>query len=225
MKMKGSWHQLAADRWSCYPQTREAAQEQKIAFFEPFPATDPCPREGHESGSIVYTKTGIRKCCAIRDSFTAYNEAVKNGEPTDPNAAHTKGYDFYWQPDPGPLCGHNGKMTLHGKCYDCEQIKTNSPRQQAIKNGERWYTPDEPCPKCGQRADRYVDNGRCQGCDTKRGTVEKPVYQQFPDMIIDRETARTNGFNAYRTGKPCRRGHNGWRYVSSGNCVECLRER
>ena len=29
----------------------------------------------------------------------------------------------------------------------------------------------------------------------------------------------------YITGKPCRRGHVGERYVSTGNCVQCLREK
>mgnify|MGYP006914385500 CR=1 FL=1 len=42
--------------------------------------------------------------------------------------------------------------------------KQTTPRAKAIAAGEKWYTPDEPCPKCGTLSPRYVANGRCKGC-------------------------------------------------------------
>lgn len=35
--------------------------------------------------------------------------------------------------------------------------------------------------------------------------------------------ARKRGLKFYNTGRPCLRGHTGDRYVSTGNCVQCLR--
>lgn len=40
--------------------------------------------------------------------------------------------------------------------------------------------------------------------------------------ILEREQARLERKLRYYTGQPCRRGHISERYVSSGNCVECL---
>lgn len=40
-----------------------------------------------------------------------------------------------------------------------------------------------------------------------------------------REQASRNGYSYYSTGVPCKRGHLGERYVLSGACVECSRER
>ena len=39
-----------------------------------------------------------------------------------------------------------------------------SARAQAKAAGEKWYTPSEPCSKCGTLSQRYVANGRCRGC-------------------------------------------------------------
>lgn len=42
--------------------------------------------------------------------------------------------------------------------------------------------------------------------------------------IIDRETARSLGLKMFYTGKVCRNGHLSERYVSTGNCKECLQK-
>lgn len=39
-----------------------------------------------------------------------------------------------------------------------------SPRQVAIREGNKWYIPTEPCPRCHTLSERYVLNGRCKGC-------------------------------------------------------------
>lgn len=227
MRMKGHYHEVSPGVWSKYPQTREDALLQKIAFYQPLPVTDPCLRPGHEPGSKIFTKTGIHKCCAFRDAEAAFLEARKNGEPLDPNTAIKKGLDYYWQVEHGKFCGHVGKTTIDGKCYTCaEDRKKISPRQQAIRDGEKWYTPETPCEKCGQVAPKYVDNGYCKGCQEKKkrrsSDTDTKIQNTAPDLIISREDAATNDFNVYRTGKPCKRGHTGWRYVSTGGCLDCL---
>lgn len=39
-----------------------------------------------------------------------------------------------------------------------------SPRQIAVREGNKWYIPTEPCPRCHTLSERYVLNGRCRGC-------------------------------------------------------------
>lgn len=43
-------------------------------------------------------------------------------------------------------------------------------------------------------------------------------------MYTTRDSALAAGELRYISGKPCRRGHNGPRYASSGNCIECVAE-
>ena len=42
---------------------------------------------------------------------------------------------------------------------------------------------------------------------------------------VSRQSARHQGFQYYYTGEPCRHGHDSERYVKSGQCVTCARER
>lgn len=44
-------------------------------------------------------------------------------------------------------------------------------------------------------------------------------------QIITRAEAKAQGLKRYFTGKPCKHGHVAERYLSTGQCVECLRER
>lgn len=57
-------------------------------------------------------------------------------------------------------------------------------------------------------------------CDA-RNTASFDMARAFPDMTITRKAARALGLSIYRTGISCPHGHVAWRYVSSGNCVEC----
>jgi len=41
-------------------------------------------------------------------------------------------------------------------------------------------------------------------------------------QIIERAEARAKGLNTYFTGRPCRNGHNSYRYTTSGSCAECV---
>ena len=48
---------------------------------------------------------------------------------------------------------------------------------------------------------------------------------QETETITSRKEARLAGESLYYTGKPCRKGHDSPRYVSSGQCVECKRRQ
>ena len=41
-------------------------------------------------------------------------------------------------------------------------------------------------------------------------------------MIITRDAAEAQGLTYFFTGKPCRRGHIDYRFVSSGGCKRCV---
>lgn len=104
------------------------------------------------------------------------------------------------------------------KCATCTDRKT--PRQAAIAAGETWYMQRVPCSKCGTRALKRVHDGRCQGCEPLSDRQENTLPV---DTVIDRKTAKSLGFIHYRTGKKCKGGHTGFRFVSTGHCVQCHR--
>lgn len=121
----------------------------------------------------------------------------------------------------------NGHMaprsTFSNACSACV-IDGESPRQKALEAGETHYMPNTPC-KNGHIALRGVNNGVCSQCEAERKKKNPPVvsiHKLMPDMIISREDAKIAGFKVYRTGKPCRRGHKGWRWVSTNNCLTCM---
>ena len=152
-----------------------------------------------------------------RRAFTTSTEAAKAG------------MDFLYVDDsPCKRAGHIGLRSVSGECYFCKQERlAPSPRQQAIDNGSKWYTPDTPCKRCHTLAERHVDNGRCRSCEDSqaRTTIDADLMRDQPNMVMTRSDARTMGFKVYRTGRPCNKGHEGWRYVSTGGCIDCLKER
>jgi hypothetical protein len=93
-----------------------------------------------------------------------------------------------------------------------------TPREAAREAGQRTYSTDEPC-KHGHNAPRYTSNGRCTVCS--KASANKPKAWEPA-----REAASQSGATTYRSAKLCRRGHvDGTRYVSSGGCVACQKER
>ena len=41
-------------------------------------------------------------------------------------------------------------------------------------------------------------------------------------QIIERAEAKAKGLKTYFTGRPCRNGHNSYRYTTSGSCADCV---
>lgn len=236
MKVRGPYRILrhpvtGAERQSPYPLTRQEAILEGVAKYWPM---EPCPVHGDTAEGkepVVYVVSELRSCCSQPGAIAAYNQAVLHGEPASVSDAHARGLDYYWAtPLENPLCGHAGKRTLDGKCYECSSSRNNSPRQQAKVGGFIWYTPapDDPCPK-GHHAPRRVATGSCQQCEEDEKQARKtgrelPMHRDpaFADFIMDRATAEALGLKVFRTGEPCKKGHRGFRYVSTGNCIDCM---
>lgn len=102
------------------------------------------------------------------------------------------------------------------RCVTCEKP---TPRQIAQAAGETWYMPDNYCKRCNTQSLKRVNDGRCKGCTPPKVKEANPLPA---DTIMDRVTARSLGFKHYRTGAYCKRGHTGFRYVSTSQCCECL---
>ena len=131
------------------------------------------------------------------------------------------GEKWYTPTTPCPRC--NTKALRHannGSCKGCAPAtnRVQSPRQQAIIDGEKWYKPTTPCPRCDSLALRHVANGKCQGCTPVK---ETPANTLPADTVLSRADARLLGLAYYRTGLYCPHGHNGFRLVSTGACVDC----
>lgn len=206
-----------------YPQTKQEAIKDGLNMY--WPGTF-CPVHPKER-SVHYVKSDKPACCVHSEACAEYNNAVSLGEPSTPQQARAMGYDYYWQPSAFSKCGHVGMTTLTGKCYTCYHASQHAerPRQKAIEAGEAWYTPvdGKTCEKGHLGARRRVANGSCEQCELERKTAAVvPFYRQFPDMILSYEDAKAMGLNVYRTGKPCKEGHIGWRYVSTRGCMKCM---
>lgn len=104
----------------------------------------------------------------------------------------------------------------------CSGCKVKSPRAIARAAGYSTYIPLDDCPECHTKSPRNVVNNACSGCKTDaRTTQSRQFAASNPDMIVDKVTAKAIGLSLYRTGKPCAKGHTGWRYISTNNCIEC----
>lgn len=227
---------------SPWPLTKDDALKEKKALYYPNPRIESCSVHGPsiitgcdpEDGGPVFglhgprfTSTGIWQCCANADANKAYKLARQTGMPLSEGDAESMGLDFFWDELPGRYCGHVGKKTRSGQCYICAENKKaapKSPRQEAVARGDAWYQPDpdDLCP-AGHNAPRRVNNGSCRQCEEdRRASGPGPIWKTSPDLIISRDDARAFGMGVYRTGEPCKRGHNSFRYVSNGGCLVCM---
>jgi len=55
----------------------------------------------------------------------------------------------------------------------------------------------------------------------RRTTASFEMARSLPQMEISKVDAKALGLKIYRTGRPCFKGHVGWRFVSNGACVTC----
>lgn len=149
--------------------------------------------------------------------------------PKSRDEARERGVELFISDNQCKKHGHIGLKNMSGRCYYCETARNNvSPRQQAVKAGKKWYLPDTPCNRCNTIVERRVDNGQCKGCKSNgdkdgRVTAESQLMKEQPDLIMSRDDAKMMGFKVYRTGTECHKGHGGYRYVSTGNCIDCLK--
>ena len=123
-------------------------------------------------------------------------------------------------------CKTHGHIRLGDDCHFCTQLL--KPREQAIKDGNDTYISTSKCVGCNTLTMRNVTDKSCVECghvpNTTVETTDTIMMRDAPTMIISKQDADEFGFKVYRTGNPCRKGHNGWRYVSTGNCIDCIKE-
>lgn len=150
--------------------------------------------------------------------------------PTNGQEATHQGSPVFVRSTPCSKAGHIGlRTTSGGDCWFCANPQGPddglTPRQRAVAQGDAWYTPDKPCRRCGTRAPRRVNNGQCQGCapQDQAARASEQLIAEAPDIVISRVDARSADLKVFRTGKPCRHGHTGFRYVSTGACIDCAR--
>jgi len=105
----------------------------------------------------------------------------------------------------------------------------DSARQAAIAAGLPIYFSPKPCPK-GHVGFHYIA-GACQICARELSTKNNKKKQaQDPISIARRARAECRreailaGATRYSSGQPCRNGHMAERYVSTGECIECLKK-
>lgn len=153
--------------------------------------------------------------------------------------------------DCGVCNGPRPHFVSEGECVDCAKKRIRSKfeamkmsaalsgslfptdRMSAAQLGLNWFyggADEKFAPMCNKGPHlrvSNVDTGRCIECeklgkkspayDRRRATETRPA-----DMVISREEARSKGRTTFRTGRPCAHGHIGYRYVSTGSCVDCL---
>ena len=189
------------------------------------------------AGETWYTPTEPCKHCGRIAPRNVHNGQCKGcksvvGPTMSPRQiAIAAGESWYTPDEPCKYCGQIAERNIHnGQCKGCQSVSspTVSPRQAAISAGETWYTPTEPCKRCGRTAPRNVHNGQCKGClpsdkPDRRVSPDLELFRNDPNLIISKADASAMGLKLYRTGQPCKCGHTGPRYVSTGTCVECLR--
>jgi hypothetical protein len=159
--------------WSEYPQTKPDAIEQKSRYYQPI-GEDPCPTCGMYS--VRYTVSELCKLCSNHAAVASYREAMTEGEPTSFEEAREQGLNYYWKGAENKLCGHNGKVTLTGKCFTCANGTNQRPTpiqeqfpdmilqyEEAKALKFKVYRTGEPCNNshCGWR---YVSNRGCIDC-------------------------------------------------------------
>lgn len=234
------------------PVGREQAIKFGTTKFIDVAGCDECRKVSPEFGQgpkARYLETGDCVGCYTRhalESWQLWEMGMPGGpDPFPKNAedALKLGMDWYYGSTDGTQVCDNGPHFRRTdvktkKCLGCAEARerakslSRGPRAAARASGQTTYTPLDPCGKCGQRAPRNVATDVCRGCAIANGRPDAPdlrksastiLAETSPDMILDRDTARAFGLTLYRTGTACRKGHTGWRYVSTGNCFDCLR--
>lgn len=170
------------------------------------------------------------------------------GDKNDPNRAKARanGESTYPHYFPCPECNTHMRKVSNNQCVKCNPAKSRErSREQALmednplmvldiwqarEKGLNVYRTALRC-KRGHKGWRYVSNSACLDC--KNGVAES--NQEYSEEMrpeeswlrannrgtITRNEAIQCGFKLYKTGRPCKYGHLGFRRVIGGACVNC----
>ena len=145
------------------------------------------------------------------------------------------GRDLRIADDPCPSCEKRTFVTADTReCLGCvTNLPTIAPpdmdRTLARHAGMTMYEARKPCLR-GHLPVRYVSTSGCVQCHAGgreptvvTNTDTPTTYNARADepTMEAKHFAQIGGHRFFRTGRPCRRGHIGLRYASTGNCIEC----
>lgn len=163
--------------------------------------------------------------------------------PWSKDEAIVNGYFRFMSESKCDNCGiqPTGRYVENDECVQCASIRAKeiwnlwvmgSPdrpdpfprtKEQAVASGVTYFYRDILCKNGMHFIQPDIKTGKCRICCNVRNSPEETMMREVPDMILDKHQADLLDLVVFRTGKPCRYGHMGWRYVSSGACVDCIR--
>jgi len=223
---------------SSYPWSKEESTKFGYTKYTDINGCDICTSPGHKIRFVDGDKCVGCLAKNLEDIWPLWAQ----GEPSRPDPwcinpvdANRLGLDWYYDSPSHPrLCEKRPHIRkthiVTGRCVECEaeeiraKAAARGPRAIARAAGRSTYIPVDSCPDCGQIAERNVNTNSCSGCkkDDDRLSASRIFAKDNPDFIMSRSDAKEFGFTLYRTGEYCKKGHNSWRYVSTGNCIQCL---
>ena len=175
---------------------------------------------GCNSPYISQYDDGTCKICFGMEAAKIYRDLP--AEQKDPTSDWAEQHGFYYTHETCKKGPHLKTLAPSGRkvCTTC-----NDPRRgEAKRAGLKEYTPMHECKGCGAKAARSVYGNVCSVCgegNMQRRSKTSLYMEDNPDAIVTKQEAVSLGIKAYRTGKPCRRGHTGWRYLATGACIQC----
>lgn len=141
-----------------------------------------------------------------------------------------------------PEMGATTRFVSDDVCFGCHMVssharyaKLEGPRnaEQAYAMGETFYygQPNgEPACFTGSHvAETDLETKRCRICyppDKARGALAvMAADMDASGAVISKAEAVALNMRVFRTGKACGKGHTACRYVSTGDCFQCVAER
>jgi len=187
---------------SRYPSSLEKAVEHKTTFYNDGIKCKKC-----ESMSVKYTETGECRYCKMVDAGNLYNLSLKKDIVfTDENGKHFAKLPF------GSI-----QEIEHDKFIEMVKLVGLAERD------DKMTISPTPCKKRPHYGVKIL--GKCYECQQSKNKPSETtiMMRDNPDMIITRNDAKLYGLKVYRTGKECKKGHKAFRYVTTGNCIDCIR--
>lgn len=187
---------------SRYPSTLEKAVEHKTTFYNDGVKCKKC-----ESMSVKYTENGKCRYCMMVDAGNLYNLSLKKDIVfTDENGKHFAKLPF------GLV-----QEIEHDKFVEMVKLV------ELVSNDDKMTLSPTPCKKRPHYGVKTL--GKCYECqhDKKQPSETTIMMRDNPDMIISKADAKLYELKVYREGTECKKGHKAFRYVTTGNCIDCIR--
>ena len=216
-----------------FPDSVPLAKAQKLSWYSRRHATL-CPKGPHLLARHIVTGRCVG--CTGDKNDPNREKAKKNGESEYP---HTFAC---------PECNTYMRKVSSNRCVKCNPAKARElsreqalmeddpltivTLQQALQQGLKVYRTSLRC-KRGHKGWRYVSNSACLDClGNVKESNQEYGEEKRPEEVWMRKERRSTltrnesiqcGFKLYKTGRPCKYGHIGFRRVNGQACVNCQR--